>query len=413
MSNCETIAFHLRPEEFEIKFPRLVEKMKEASLVFRSEIEFPNMGSVAILRSIAPDVVVTTDDVDPAYHRYLVSAKFAGIPTLLIQPGIISEHPFTWRNLGILPAVLPHIRRILDDYHKIWTTLGEMGVGLTHRIFHVLRDLFSRFTRSSGAWGLGQCTRIAVTGGCLRDLLISKGVPPEEIAITGQPRFDSILRLDVKDEFIRNLEAGKGDKKVALYLPDASSGHMMTSKDTYLAMTVETIKAFKRIPECVLVIKPHPDEDPSDYRSIAKELEYDAIVYEGSQLHGLIRASDIVITGISTTGFEALILEKTLVIISQRVGKTYLPRDFEYVPYLKAGVAYGIYEEKDFYPVLRKALSREEEVCHSTECKEFVYYHTFRQDGGASRRVAELLARMTLEAKSVIAQSPNLNEIVS
>jgi hypothetical protein len=400
----ETLAFHLRYEDFNQKFPDLIRKMKESDLVFISEKDYPNVGPVKTFQMIKPDIVITTNDIDPMYHTYLIASKFLNIPTLLVQPGIIGEQPFTWQNLNILLVGFSRMKRIITDYQHIWLPLTEMKINFFSKIIYISKDLWSRFFRNhgSGVWGHKGCTKISVEGDFLKELLIKQGISREKIVVTGQPRYDLIYKKKRSEgQFIKNLLLIKKKKKIVLYLPNALYQHLMCSKETYYNMHYDTIKTCQQLPDVHIIVKPHPEETVEYYQEIINEAKSNALVYNGTDLYGIIKLADLVITGISTTIMQSLLLDKPVVMIDIKE-TSYFPTEHEYIPYVTNGVAFGIYHGKDYDPVIKDALyNLEKRKNLANNRKEFMYHHAYLQDGKASERVADLILSMIESGKEL------------
>lgn len=391
---CEVIAFLIRPEDFEHDYHYLLERLNKADISLASAKDYPKSGAVKILQGIKPDVLITTDDVSPLQHKFLIASKFLGIPSLLVQPGITNEIPFTARSyFDLVIYGFSKFRNIFNDYKHIWTTLSQTQHNIFQRIRYIFKDLAARLQRKKTTSIHGICLKIAVSGDFNKELLIRQGISSDKMVVTGLPRLDSIYTQNrEKDAFIQRLESQK-DRQIVLFLPDASDIHQFISTKTYRQTIYDTINSCRQLPEVQLVIKPHPYEDHEIYGSILEKLDYDALIYKGSNLHDLIRASDVVITGISTTGLETLILNKPLIIVCAK--SEYFPSDWEYIPYISSGVAFGVNNMEDLPRTITTALynSQERDKLTANRAK-FLYNHIYLQDGKASQRVADLILEM-------------------
>lgn len=394
---CRIIAFLMQPDYFHEKFPHIVNELTEANnITLASEKDYPQYGRVKILRAIKPDIYITIDDTDPLEADFLIAAKYLNLPTLLIQPGITGEFPFTWRNVKMVANLFTRFRAISTEYSRIWGTLGETGLNLWGRLNFIFRHLLMRFRRKYSGW----CDKIAVSGERARELFINQGVSAHKIVITGLPRLDSIITKSTeRDEFIHKLSVGKGERKVVLYLPDYAAEHKMITFAAQEEIARCIISSCQQITEVLLVIKPHPGEDPDYYSVMAKDLNSDALIYRGTHLHDLIRASDAVITGISTTGLETLALGKPLVNINLHTRGGYFPHKWEYIPYIRSGVAFGVHHLDELPDAIKRALhdddNEEEKKKLMARSVRFVSDYLYKLDGKASQRVADLIIEMT------------------
>jgi len=393
---CQIIAFLMKPDDFHEKFQPTLDKLTQASnITVASEKDYPKCGRVRILRTISPDIYITIDDNAPLEFDFLMAAKHLNLPTLRIQPGIMGEFPFTWRNLQIAASLFTRFSRILNKYivySRMWETLGETGQNPLHRSYFIFKHLWMSFRRKYS----NNCDKVAVSGDFTRELFIKLGVPPDEVVVTGLPRLDSLVsESSTKDEFTLQLELLKRDKKIVLYLPDVAAEHKMVSYKAQLDTTYQVINSCQEFPEVLLVIKPHPGEAPEFYSSIVSNLKSDALVYKGVNLHDLIRTSDVVITGISGTGLETLALHRPLIIIHLHTRGGSFPYKWELIPYISSGVAFGVHHLEELSGVIKTALynneGREKLIARSSD---FVYQHLYKLDGKASERVADLILEM-------------------
>jgi hypothetical protein len=391
---CEFIAFVTDPRHLQQRSQHTVNRHIGAGITVTGKEDYPGCGALGILRAIGPDIYVTIDDIDPLESDFLMAAQHLEIPTLLVQPGIWGEQPFTWRNLKLVLNLFTRASAVFGDYRRIWTTQREMGRDPFRRSVFIFRHLAKRFYRARSI-GHGGCTRIAVSGDFARDLLIRQGISPDNVIVTGQPRFDSAVSQNgEKDTLIRQLESTRG-KKIVLYLPDHAAGHKLKSYSSHLEAVTTVVTSCRQLPEALLVVKPHHGQSSESYKSIVEGLGYSALIYNGSNLHDLIRASDVVITGISTSGLETLALDKPLIIMSLRAGSGYFPRGFEYIPYVSSGVALGVHHPEELPAAIRSALhdsDTREKLRSNTS--QFLYHHVYHLDGKASERVANLILDM-------------------
>ena len=395
---CEIITLDIRYDRFSLKFPAMAEKFLTVGISLKHLQDFGGYKPVKILRELKPDIVITTDDVDPAYHSFLIASEYLNIPTVIVQPGIIGEQPFSWKNIKIVATAVPNIRRILKDYKNIWISLSEMNYSFLNKAHHVSRDLYSRFYYGTSAYGHWGCTKIAVNGESLKDILIRQGIDPKKIVVTGQPRFDAIhWKAESIDSFTQSLEQVRSSKKILLYLPNALFQHNLCSKQAYEDIHCSIITSCQSLPEVQLVIKPHPEEDPQDYMRLITQNGSDALVYEGNGLYDLIRISDAVITGISTTALQSLLLNKVLLVVDIH-DSSYIASGHEYVPYTKNNVAIGIHDSSDYLPMIRKALyDQETQKTLEKNRDEFVHYYAYLQDGLATKRFLDLVTQTIKE----------------
>ena len=117
-----------------------------------------------------------------------------------------------------------------------------------------------------------------------------------------------------------------------------------------------------------------------------------AIVRQKVDIYELLHASDLLITTHSTVGLEAILLEKPVITLN-------LTSKPDLMPYATSGAAIGVYKKEDLVPAMQTALfnpETKEEMAKRR--KAFVLEHTYKPDGQASKRVAELITRLIQES---------------
>jgi hypothetical protein len=208
--------------------------------------------------------------------------------------------------------------------------------------------------------------------------------PSNSVVVTGQPRYDALVMADrvySKEVFCKNLNLDP-TKKIALVatenvpIPDGK------------AFLTSVLKAVRNFPELQIVVKPHPAEKGKWYEEVVKEenartvvLSKDADTYEA------FYSCDLFLADFSTVVLEAIVLGKIGVTLHLGKGKDPTPffRD----------VTFRVYKEEDLAPAIRKALYDENEIKKLRMAREkFVHEHTYKQDGRATERVADLVEEM-------------------
>ncbi len=143
------------------------------------------------------------------------------------------------------------------------------------------------------------------------DKLIEFGIIPDKIFITGQPAFDNIfeaLSITDKKNLLEELNLSE-DKKIILWASDdLDPGDILLN---------EIIDTFYLLDEYQLIIKPHPNEAMERFEKALKERRLNNVVLlKDIDVQRLIKLSDIVITFVSTCGFEAYLASKILITVN-------------------------------------------------------------------------------------------------
>jgi CDP-glycerol glycerophosphotransferase (TagB/SpsB family) len=145
------------------------------------------------------------------------------------------------------------------------------------------------------------------------------------------------------------------------------------------------------------LIKIHPEEDPQKYEHLKDNPNIYVYVYE-DYLRELLRTCDVLITSISTTALEAMILNKPVITL---VFCSFLNKQTANTsPYINSGAMINVYKAEDLVPAIKDVFYDEEVRQKLAEARAyFVYEHAYKQDEKASERVANLIVEMIEESK--------------
>lgn len=249
--------------------------------------------------------------------------------------------------------------------------------------------------------------KIAAWGRITKDWLIKEGVDADRIVITGSPRYDRYLPSDEnlikeKERICRELDIDQ-HKKIIVFATQIAGGkigfanlHLSHKEGKDLLYTM--VNLMKNYPDKQLVIKLRAAQEEEITNKIVNESNLDNIkIILNTNIYELVNICDILITPWSTVGLEAMILDKP-VITMDLTGRV-VPHHAYKRLYVESGAAIGVYTEKDLIPAIRDALYNEEvRKKLAEERRKFVYEYVYKQDGEASKRVADLIMRMIEES---------------
>ena len=131
-----------------------------------------------------------------------------------------------------------------------------------------------------------------------------------QIIVSGHPNFSRLASL--KEEFDRERVLGTAGLNTAsryfIFTPQYSEGN-----DQLLDRLIQVMK--DDYSDVELIIAPHPNQDPVHYVEIGEQsgLTFHILDRKKMSVYEAMLASDIVFTQTSTTGFEAVLLDKDLV----------------------------------------------------------------------------------------------------
>jgi len=240
-------------------------------------------------------------------------------------------------------------------------------------------------------------TKILAWGEAARSAYIERGIAPERIEVTGQPRFDWYYKLKKNDVFSKI-----NGKKTLLYAtqPLWKEPVKFENGEDIIIKTFDIIYNTCRKLDLQLVCKLHPSDKPDYYRKddviILEETGlspknykkwycntgYDPSIDDIKRLGYILLASDIVVTMFSTVGLEALILNKPVIFLDIA---GFVKKDSVSRVLTKKASNFFVNNKEDFESAVIKYL--ENPHIYDDFMKKVVYDFAYKQDGKASERV--------------------------
>jgi len=242
---------------------------------------------------------------------------------------------------------------------------------------------------------LGPITADAVTvnGNYWKDYLLkTQDVDPNRIWVTGPPKFDILLndRIDTKDSDME-LEFDRFKKRVVFAVMHTDL--IFGTRDCENKKQIRSVcHALKKIKEAHLIIKLHPyEKDLKVYKEIVQETGLtDYSMVKDAEMLKLLRNCDLLITHISTAGYEAVLLDKN--VISLFGSSKFDPEDIW--NFKKYGAAIVVDNLGELEKYIRKALFDPETISKLREGRNmYTYEHGCKLDGNASGRIKEVIDR--------------------
>ena len=215
-----------------------------------------------------------------------------------------------------------------------------------------------------------------------------------KIIVTGQPRFDPLVRGDrrfQREAIMPRLGLDPRKKVVVLFPEPIVTNVREADNDQFIRVA---FMAARDLPDVQVVTKLHPiDSDFVRPRRFALEAGlHDVAIVNDVDLWDLLSISDVTLVTTSTVGHEAIAMGKPLIQVS--ISKT----EPTYVPYAEFGAALEVSDIAALGKTIEKALwdpltlRRLEEGMAS-----FVTHFAHRLDGLASERVVDLISQMIRE----------------
>jgi hypothetical protein len=220
------------------------------------------------------------------------------------------------------------------------------------------------------------------------DLLTEYSIyKPEQVVVTGQPRYDILYHADKiysKEKFCEKY--GIDPNHNIILWATAFHGQDDEGNIKDFKALFETIQNIK---DMTLIIKPHPIDRQRHVKMIKDYLNnYQISVVvspSSSDTYEQLFICDLMITKDSTTAMEAVALNKPVIVLD-------LNYKSDAIGYVKEGVALGVYKTEDLKPTIEKLLKNDSELAKNR--KKYIEKYLYKIDGRATDRVVKLIEEM-------------------
>jgi UDP-N-acetylglucosamine:LPS N-acetylglucosamine transferase len=285
-----------------------------------------------------------------------------------------------------LSKMQPRVVLIADDAMAFGAIIAHTARNHDAKVLHVQHGAITDHPKHRKS----DVDVVTVGGEAVKRLLVARGTESENVVVTGFPQFDSLADTQrLKAVPVREQLGLPTDKPLVVFT--MLSGVGITSRNEVSLALREMVNACERMQhDAAFVFKRHP----ADQGDILAQLNLDPVQYGAAvtidtPIHPLLCAADVVVTQMSTTGQEALMLEKPLVIVNLSGGSGT-------IPYIEYGAAIGVDKPGTLADAISKAL-------YDTGVREnlaagggqFVRDFTYRNDGGATDRIIKKIYRLT------------------
>lgn len=356
---------------------------KMEDLLIKYKINFEtvtkfNFGAAKeILKKEKPDILLTGNDQMFMELIFIKASNTMNIPSLTIQDGVLSSSKEEISNIKVITNIL-----ILPL--KFFNLLLKKKVPLRYLIefsFYLIKN-------HNVKYGHGESTKIAVFGEETKRLLISEGVSPAKLEITGSSKFDQLnyYKNYPKSELLKKYNINP-NRKIVLVLTEYFVESKIWTKIQRKEFILSIVDAVSMINNVHLMIKLHPPyEKEDDYIQIIKNVKDIPItIFKYENLHEIITICDVAISVSSTTILESMALNKPVIVLN--LFKQNRPLDFK-----DNGVVY-VDQKEQLYPALNNLFNSNDHV-DIIRMKDFVKNQVYKIDGKSSERIAELIIKM-------------------
>jgi len=275
-----------------------------------------------------------------------------------------------------------HTKRAADQCFFGMARRQGIPVALVSTAFKADMARFARFDYGD----LNLADLLCVTGEAERQAIQSHLRDPDKAVVVGNPALD---HLAAKLDALPPTAACRAEVAQALGIPPARRWVVYTTGYINTFMFAGVLEALTGLPDTHLIVKVHPGESAAFYAARVPAAWRDrvALTHTELDLHRLLRASDAVVSYVSTTLLEAMLLERPVVVVNFSPLENPLPiavyglPESHTVEALRANVGRAL----DDSAWRAELLARQQ---------RFVADYAYRMDGQAAARVADALERV-------------------
>ncbi len=330
-----------------------------------------------------PDILVSGHDQSPMDILFIKTCNELDIPSLTVQDGLLAAVRFERKS----------VNNKVEYFSKMFLRLFKLFFNPYRPFKYKISRLRFEFNYGRGysyTYGRGESSKIALFGDNTKKLLISEGVSPDRLIVTGSSKFDDLLQYkdsSVK-ESLKEKYGAPSDRKVVLVLTSWFVEAGLWTVEMRRFFISEIAKACVNLKNVQLIFKLHaPHENKEIYRKLLKDYPLSPLIFDTESLHELICISDVVVSVSSTAALEALALDKPCLIVNMDHGSKI---------FKDGGVLF--IEKTDSIPsAIEKLVHHPWETVDLEKMQNFVFDEAFKVDGKSSMRISNLIRSMVLE----------------
>ncbi len=298
-----------------------------------------------MIRKERPNVMIMTNEQMSNGRGWIYTAKKFSIPTIGIQHGVIANHP-------------AYFNHSIQDISSI----ADNG-----QISYPIPDV-------TIVWGKKEY-----------DLLMCEAFyPNNRLALTGNPRYDSLIHISSK--YSRDAVCSRYNidpsNKLILW---ATQSHGWGMEENY-AYFDEIFLSLQDLENVTLIIKQHPVEGDKYTQLICDYIKKSKISVihpdKTADTTEMVYVSDLIILKNSTTGQEAVVFHKPMIVMDFSTN----PDAAEYV---KEGVAAAVYNKGELKEKIITLLYDGADISSTQD--SYIENHMYKIDGKASLRCANII----------------------
>ena len=239
------------------------------------------------------------------------------------------RNTFDWLLEAFLPRMLNQVAvamHIFENHRPVLIISPDVNDPRT-RIYCLLARLFNVptlevqfggfYDLDSIEWRFFIADHLAVTGDASRKIMLEHGISPERMTVTGSSRYDGFFSHP--DEIVfRTKEKLKipKEKTMVLFASQPYIYGAFSSDEARVVMIDALFQTVGNMDNLCLVVKPHPIESSNQLKQLAKDKQNIFFVDKRLDIRDIIKESDALVTFLSATTFDALVMNKPTINLS-------------------------------------------------------------------------------------------------
>lgn len=377
----------LKKENVKIKWllvdPELTIREGEKNEIEYSDLEdYKTQNIIKILQKERPDVILLLNDYDFVIRSFIPTAKFLGIPTVLLFASIIDDETEKMNQYLIknrLKDIIIRKKQLMKKFFFMMKNFRLAGYSYKELLKMGYFEFITpfKFYMPFGNYG---CDIILVAGEAWSKKL-NKNKVKSKIVITGHPQMDQIFeKVSLYQKIIKN-----NDKTHVVFMTTPLVEHGMIEREQWKNIIKDIIKQCLKLENINLIIKIHPtSEKIENYKEILKELKVNIQIFQKENLGDVVSSSDIIITyGVSSGTHYGVFLKKPIIVYNP----VKMPLDD--MPFVREGMATELTDIKKLSDLLKTIKPVEE---HKIE--KFISKYLYKFDGESAKRVSAEILRL-------------------
>jgi hypothetical protein len=221
----------------------------------------------------------------------------------------------------------------------------------------------------------------AAYGDYAKDVITSVGnYPADRVRVTGGPRFDRLINTPPNQQQARESLELPSDKKVILLATQFYPWFQFAGRAVFDAVADRD--------DCIVCVKTHPKDVPlSVYEDLAHQAGAENVRFYADRFDDLLGACDVLISGSSTTVFEAIMLGRATICVN-------FSDEPDRYPYVASGGSVPARNAEQMQEAIAKVLSPEHDEALRAGRARFLAKHA---GPGATGQAGRTLSDMVIE----------------